>query len=340
MIKAAIIGGSGYVGGELLRLLLCHPQVEVVKVTSQNHIGEKVSNIHQNLNKICSLIFEKEELSKISQKVDILFLALPAGESMVRIKKLDLQNIKVIDLGADFRLRNSQLFKKTYGLEHVDPVKLKEAIYGLTEIKRELIKKASLVACPGCFPTAVLLSLYPLAKEGLIENTVIVDAKTGSSGSGIKPSFNTHHPERAHDFKAYSIFSHRHLPEIVQELSVIQGKQTKVIFTPHSTPMVRGIFTTSYITLSQKISKDKLHKLYERFYLTEPFIRMVNEPRCAVVLGTNFCDISVHVEGKEAIIISAIDNLVKGAAGQAVQNMNIMFGLPETTGLESFGIYP
>lgn len=340
MIKASIIGGSGYVGGELLRLLLFHPKVKVVAVTSQSHVGKKVSKIHQNLTNICGLSFQEENIGILSSESDVIFMALPHGSSMVKIKDIDLDKTKVIDLGADFRLNDGNLFEKVYGIKHLLPNKLKNAVYGLAEINKKKINKAQLVACPGCFPTGALLALYPLAKSGLLSGNVVVDSKTGSSGSGVKPQEGTHHPERAYDFKAYNIFTHRHFWEIKQVISENASHEMDIIFTAHSAPMVRGIFTTVYVFLEKKISQDDLQKLYQETYKDSPFIRLVESPRVAVVAGTNYCDIGLHMQGKKVIITSAIDNLVKGAAGQAVQNMNLMFNLPEVMGLQFPGMHP
>lgn len=340
MIKTSIIGGSGYVGGELLRLLLFHPKVKVIAVTSQTHAGKKVSKIHQNLTNICELSFQEENIGNLTKESDVIFMALPHGSSMAKIKDIDLDKTKVIDLGADFRLSDGDLFEKVYGVKHLLPNKLKDSVYGLAEINKNKISKAQLVACPGCFPTGALLALYPLAKSGLLLGNVVVDSKTGSSGSGIKPQEGTHHPERAYDFKAYNIFTHRHFWEIKQVISEHASHEMDIVFTAHSAPMVRGIFTTAYVFLEKKISQDDLQKLYKETYKNSPFIRFVESPRVAVVAGTNYCDIGLHVQGKKLIITSAIDNLVKGAAGQAVQNMNLMFNLPEVTGLQFPGMHP
>lgn len=340
MIKTAIVGGSGYVGGELLRLLLFHPKVKVVGVTSKSHIGKKISMIHQNLNKICHLSFQKENISKLTKELDVLFIALPHGLSMKIIAKVNLNKTKVIDLGADFRLKDSLLFEKVYGFKHQAGKLLDQAVYGLPEVYKEQIKKAKLIACPGCFPTGAILALFPLAKKGLLDGNIVIDSKTGSSGSGIKPSEATHHPERAQDFKAYNVFTHRHSWEMSQALDSVQGKKTNLVFTAHSLPLVRGIFTTAYVFLKKKASEQKVKKLYEEVYVSMPFIRLVDNPRLVVIAGTNYCDMKVYVKDNKVIVTSVIDNLVKGAAGQAVQNMNLMFGLPETMGLEFPGTHP
>ena len=339
MIKAVIIGGSGYVGGELIRLLLFHPEVNLIGVTSQSHTGEKISDVHKNLFRVTDLKFQKEDIASIAKKSDVFFFTLPHGATMTKIKDVDLTKTKVIDLGADFRLKNSRTFENAYGIKHAASELLPSAVYGLSEWHNEEIAKAQLVACPGCFPTGAILALMPLAKKGLITGSVIIDSKTGSSGSGIKPSEKTHHPERAHDVNAYNIFSHRHYWEIVQEIKN-ETKNIDVTFTAHSVPIVRGLFTTVYVFLKQAANEQYIRKIYETAYQDKPFIRLVESAHCAVVAGTNYCDISLHVRDNKIIVTSAIDNLVKGAAGQAVQNMNIMFGLNETTGLSFPGTHP
>lgn len=347
MIKAAVIGGSGYVGGELIRLLLFHPEVNLISVTSQSHIGEKISDVHKNLFQICNLEFQKENIESLSKQADILFFALSHGESMKKIKGVNLKKTKVIDLSSDFRLKSHSLSQQVYGVKHSLPKLLPQAIYGLTEWHKIELENANLVANPGCFPTGALLTLIPLAKAKLLTGNVVIDSKTGSSGSGVKPSEKTHHPERAHDVSAYNIFSHRHYWEIVQEINkFIPSEKNKatsdvdVIFTPHSVPIVRGIFTTAYVFLKGAVNEQEVKKIYETAYQDKPFIRLVDSAHCSVVAGTNYCDISVHVKDNKIIVTSALDNLVKGAAGQAVQNMNIMFGLNETTGLSFPGTHP
>lgn len=339
MIKAAIIGGSGYVGSELIRLLLFHPEVNLISVTSKSHTGEKISDVHKNLFHITNLEFQKENVENLSQSADILFFALPHGESMEKIKGINLKKTKIIDLGADFRLTSSSLFQQVYGIKHSIPKLLTQAVYGLTEWHKQELENASLVANPGCFPTGALLALMPLAKAGLLAGNVIIDSKTGSSGSGVKPSSKTHHPERAEDISAYNVFNHRHQWEIIQAMNNGNG-DVDITFTAHSIPIVRGIFTTAYVFLKQKAVKQDVKKIYESAYQNKPFIRLVESAHCSVVAGTNYCDIAVYAKNNVVIVTSAIDNLVKGAAGQAVQNMNIMFNLHETTGLSFPGTYP
>lgn len=339
MIQATIIGGSGYAGGELLRLLLGHPEVEIAAVTSRTYAGQAVSEVHPNLTKVTDLCFAEESLEVQAAESDVVLLALPHGESMKRVPTA-LEHARVIDLGGDYRLRDPEVFAAYYHLDHTSPHLLEEAVYGLTEFNREALRTARLVACPGCFPTGALLALTPLAKAGLLGDFVIFDSKTGSSGSGATASQTTHHPERAHDFRAYGLFTHRHRPEMSQELSRHLGRAVEVTFTPHSAPMVRGIFTTAYAFLPQPITPKALSAVYEHYYAEEPFIRLVKQARSTVVAHTSYCDVSFACEGRKVVVNSAIDNLIKGAAGQAVQNLNVMFGLPETMGLTYPGTHP
>lgn len=339
MIKASIVGGSGYVGGELIRLLLFHPKVQLISVTSQSYAGKKISDVHKNLFRICDLEFQKEDIADIARKSDVLFLALPHGTSMTKIKNIDLTKTKVIDLGADFRLKTADIFENAYGIKHTAPELLLSSVYGLSEWRSKEIAKSQLVACPGCFPTGALLAIMPLVKTGLKINSIIIDSKTGSSGSGSKPSTTTHHPERTEDISAYNIFNHRHFWEIAQEIKN-KNKDTDLTFTTHSVPIIRGIYTTAYILLQDKVTEQDIKKIYTETYQDKPFIRLVENTHSNIVKGTNYCDIAVHAKGNMIIITSAIDNLVKGAAGQAVQNMNIMLDLDETTGLTFPGMHP
>lgn len=339
MIRASIVGGSGYVGGELLRLLLGHPAVQVTAVTSRSQKAKPVSKIHQNLAKLTDLAFVDEKLDALAEVSDVIFLALPHGKSMQRVPAV-IDRVRVVDLGADYRLKDARVFAQYYGMEHTSPELLREAVYGLTEFNREAIRNARLVACPGCYPTGALLALMPLFMKGLLSSNVVVDSKTGSSGSGSTPSFPTHHPERAQDFTAYGLFRHRHYPEIVQELLGCTSQPLDLTFTPHSTPMVRGIFTTAYVFLDQSISHGDLSEIFMQYYAQEVFIRLVEQARSAVVTHSNYCDISFACDRHKVIITSAIDNLIKGAAGQAVQNMNVMFDLPEQMGLTFPGTHP
>ncbi len=340
-IKAGVVGGTGYTGGEALRLLLGHPSVDVVETTSRSHAGKAVSEIHPNLKGATDLFFQEEHLERLNEKTDVLFFGLPHGVSMEKIAELDLDQTRVLDLGADFRLDDAEQFKRVYDEPHAAPELLSKARYGLTEFNREQLQDAKLVACPGCFPTGALLAILPLLSTGLVEPEVIIDSKTGSSGSGRTASPATHHPERAVDFRAYKIFRHRHADEIRQEGEKQEEENSlNVTFTPHSAPIIRGIFTTAYLHLSKPADEQEIQNVYRRQYQDEPFIRLVDRPRSTVVRNTNYADLAVHVEGKRVIVLSAIDNLLKGAAGQGVQNMNVMFDLPENEGLEFSGTHP
>jgi N-acetyl-gamma-glutamyl-phosphate reductase len=264
---------------------------------------------------------------------------LPSGESQKQIPKV-INKTKVIDLAGDFRIKNFSLSQKYYGTNPLSKELLGKTVYGLTEFNRDLVRNAELVACPGCFPTGSLLGLLPLAKEGLTEGSrIVIDAKTGSSGSGDEPSMNTHHPERDDDFKAYGIFDHKHYPEIRQEIEK-SCKNFDLVFTPHSAPLVRGIFSTIYVFMGDSLTKTDLSDIYEKYYMSEFFVRLVPQVRLKVVARTNFCDISYDVDQNKIVICTAIDNLLKGGAGQAVQNMNVMFNLDEREGLAFSGTHP
>lgn len=339
-IKIAIFGGSGYGGSELLRILLFHPNAEIVLVTSNEHAGKLVSSVHRNLLGISDLKFEiaPDDLSGL-QDVDVAFFAMPHGRAIDLIPKLP-ENVKVIDLSGDFRIDDAEIFKKFYKLDHAGEVQ-KKFVYGLTETNREEITSAKYIANPGCFATATLLALAPIVKSGLLTGKVVVDAKTGSSGSGAKPAANTHHPQRMNSFYAYKPFSHQHLPEIEQHLRSVGDFDGDLVFMTHSLPVSRGIFSSCYLQTSVEVTNEGLNKLFKTFYSDSFFIRMVDgSPDINWVKSTNFCDIAVHTGGKNVVVFSAIDNLVKGAAGQAVQNMNLMFDLDEKTGLIFSGSNP
>jgi len=340
-VKAAIFGGSGYGGAELLRILLFHPTVDIVLVTANEHAGKRVSDVHRNLRGLTDLEFgpEIKDLSTLAD-LDVIFLALPHGMAMKIVPQLPA-GVKVIDLSGDFRLADPGSFEEFYGFAH-DAMDLQGGFeYGLTEVARERISAAERIANPGCFATATLLALYPLAQAGLLENGAVVDAKTGSSGSGAKPAPNTHHPERAGSFYAYKPFSHQHLPEIEQSLAGADLAPGGLTFMTHSLPVARGIFASCYVELPKAVDQAEIRGLFEDFYSDSFFIRLLDgSPNINWVKMTNFCDISVNVKGRRLAVFSAIDNLVKGAAGQAVQNMNLMFGLPEEEGLKLPGGNP
>ncbi len=340
-IRIGILGGSGYGGSELLRILLFHPRVEIVFVTANEQAGKAVSEVHRNLNGLTDLVFRAApaNMSELPE-VDCIFLALPHGQAMEIIPNLP-SHVKAIDLSGDFRLRDENSFQKHYGRSHTAMRSQSEFVYGLTETNRDEVRTARLIANPGCFATGTLLGLAPLVANGLINGRVIVDAKTGSSGSGAKAAANTHHPQRMNSFYAYKPFTHQHVPEIEQELAHVGDWQSELVFMTHSLPVARGIFASIYTETKEEISEERLHSLFADYYKDSFFVRLVKgSPDINSVKTTNFCDIGFAVRGHQVVVFSAIDNLVKGAAGQAVQNMNLMFGLDEKTGLMLVGTNP
>lgn len=341
-IKIAIFGGSGYGGSELLRILLPHPNAEIALVTANEHAGKSVGEVHKNLLGITNLKFEAapDDLSKLDN-IDVAFFALPHGQALNLIPKLP-ENVKAIDLSGDFRLSDADVFRKFYKLEHTATALQKQFVYGLTETNREQIKTAKYIANPGCFATATLLALAPMVKSGLLTGKIIVDAKTGSSGSGAKAAANTHHPQRMNSFYAYKPFAHQHVPEITQHLrSLGDGFENDFVFMTHSLPVSRGIFASCYVETTVNLTNEDLKKLFELYYKDSFFVRSVEgSPDINWVKTTNFCDLAAHSDGKQIAVFAALDNLVKGAAGQAVQNMNLMFGLDERTGLMLIGTNP
>jgi N-acetyl-gamma-glutamyl-phosphate reductase len=337
-IKVGIFGGSGYGGSELLRILLFHPQVELVFVTANEQAGKAVGEVHKNLNGLTELSFIKEP--ETLDGVDCVFLALPHGQAMDIVPRLP-ESLKAIDLSGDFRLRDQAVFEKHYKQTHTAMGAQSEFVYGLTETNREAIRSARLIANPGCFATATLLGLAPLVAGNMLNGRVIVDAKTGSSGSGAKAAANTHHPQRMNSFYAYKPFTHQHVPEIEQELEQVGDWTNELVFMTHSLPVARGIFASIYAETKSELTEDELRKIFADYYRGSFFIRLVQgSPDINWVKTTNFCDIGLAARGKQIVVFSAIDNLVKGAAGQAIQNMNLMFGLDETTGLKLVGTNP
>jgi LysW-gamma-L-alpha-aminoadipyl-6-phosphate/LysW-L-glutamyl-5-phosphate reductase len=340
-IKAAILGGSGYGGSELFRILLFHPNVEITFVTANEHAGKRVSDVHRNLLGLTDLEFSKspEDLSSQTD-LDVVFFALPHGQALNLIPNLP-EDARAIDLSGDFRIDDSEEFKKYYKLEHTLAELQKEFAYGLTETNREEIAQARCIANPGCFATATLLALAPLVSSGLLTGKIVVDAKTGSSGSGAKPAANTHHPQRMNSFYAYKPFEHQHVPEISQHLRTISDLDPELVFMTHSLPVSRGIFTSCYMETKVNITNEDLQNILRTFYQGSFFVRQVSgSPDINWVKNTNFCDIAAYSSGSSVVVFSAIDNLVKGAAGQAVQNLNLMFGLDEKTGLVFPGSNP
>lgn len=340
-IRVAIFGGSGYGGSELLRILLFHPNVEIIFVTANAQAGKPVGEVHRNLYGLTDLVFcQAPQDPDALANLDCVFLALPHGEAMEIVPRLP-DSVKVIDLSGDFRLRNQDIFEQHYGLTHTAMQSQSDFVYGLTEVNRNAIRSARLIANPGCFATSTLLGLAPLVANKLISGRVVVDAKTGSSGSGAKAAANTHHPQRMNSFYAYKPFLHQHVPEIEQELRSVGDWTSELVFMTHSLPVSRGIFASIYVETKSELTEEKLRSMFADFYQGSFFVRLLKgSPDINWVKTTNFCDLGFAVRGRQVVVFSAIDNLVKGAAGQAVQNMNLMFGLCEKTGLMLVGTNP
>ncbi|KJS84961.1 MAG: N-acetyl-gamma-glutamyl-phosphate reductase [Peptococcaceae bacterium BICA1-8] len=345
-IQAGIIGVTGYTGGELLRLLLNHPLVDIRKAASRSNAGNEVTKVHPHLTSLISLVEDDINSDTFAEGLDVVFLALPHGKSVPLVKKLYEKGVKIIDLGADFRLKSVSDYKEWYELEHEYPELLAESVYGLPEIYKETIKKSTIVANPGCYPTSIILGLAPLLKNNLINlKNIIIDSKSGISGAGKTLSQQTHYPDMNDNLLAYKVGNHRHTPEIEQELSLLSSAKIQINFTPHLIPMNRGMLSTIYAEGVKSLSQDELGKLYGEYYKDCPFVRirgLDSLPQTKWVQGSNYCDIAPVFDERTGriIIISALDNLVKGASGQAIQNMNLMFGLEETTGLKYAAIYP
>jgi N-acetyl-gamma-glutamyl-phosphate reductase common form len=340
-LRIGIFGGSGYGGAELLRILLARADVEIVFVTANEGAGKAVGEVHRNLYGLTGLRFiaAPDELESLPE-ADCVFLALPHGQALEIAPRLP-PGVRVIDLSGDFRLNDAAEFLLHYGREHTATALQSEFVYGLTETNREAIKGARLVSNPGCFATATLLGLAPLVAAGQLQGRVVVDAKTGSSGSGVKAAANTHHPQRMNSFYAYKPFTHQHVPEIEQELRRVGDWTSEFVFMTHSLPVARGIFASIYVETKDALAAEAARALYENFYRGSFFVRVVEgSPDINWVKTTNFCDLGIAVRGRSLVVFSAIDNLVKGAAGQAVQNMNLMFGLDERAGLMLLGSNP
>jgi len=345
MHRIAVIGASGYTGAELLRLLVQHPQAELVCVTSRQYAGQPVDEIFPSLRSLVSLNFEDVDPAGLAGRADLVFTAVPHQTAMDMVPKLLGAGCRVVDLSADFRLRDVSIYEDWYQ-EHTAPDLLSEAVYGLPELFRKHIPAARLVANPGCYPTSIALALTPLLEEQRIDPaTIIVDSKSGTSGAGRSAKLGTIFCEVNEGFKAYGLPRHRHTPEIEQTLSMVSGEAVTISFTPHLLPVNRGILSTCYASLEGPISLDELHGLYLDRYSAEAFVRVLPKghlPNISQVTGSNFCDIGVLLDDRtgRVIVVSVIDNLVKGAAGQALQNMNLMLGLPEQTGLMMAPGYP
>ena len=342
MIKVGIVGGTGYTGVELLRLLAQHPQAQLTTITSRKEAGMPVADMFPNLRGRVSLKFEDPATAPLN-RCDVVFFATPNGIAMNQARELLEAGVKVIDLAADFRLTDVASWEKWYGMSHACPELVAEAVYGLPELNREKIKEARLIANPGCYPTAVQLGFLPLIEAGVVDlNHLIADAKSGVSGAGRKAEVHALMAEAGDNFKAYGVAGHRHLPEISQGLSRVAGKAVGLTFVPHLTPMIRGIHATLYARLSKEID---LQALFEKRYANEAFVDVLApgmHPETRSVRAANICRIAVHRPqgGDTVVVLSVIDNLVKGASGQAVQNMNILFGLAETLGLDQVPVLP
>lgn len=346
MIQVGIIGVTGYTGSELIRILHSHPMVNIKKVASRSNKGCRVSDNHKQFFKTLKIMDEGlDNPEDFVKDLDIVFLALPHGTASEIVAKIK-GKVKIIDLSADFRLKDLGVYEKWYGVKHSCPKYFSEAVYGLPEIYRDKIKDAELVANPGCYPTSIILGLYPLLKNKMFgKGSIIADSKSGVSGAGKKAADHTHFPEINENFYAYNIGKHRHTPEIKQELITASGfADLQVIFSPHLLPMTRGILSTIYVDLKEDYSLDEIYNVYEDTYNKEHFVRLRKDflPQTKLVSGSNYCDLGLvkSEEGNKLIIVSAIDNLVKGASGQAVQNMNLMFGSPEKTGIDFLPVYP
>jgi len=345
MIKVGIIGASGYTGEELARILALHPEVELTVATSRQYAGKKLSDIFPNLRKIVDLTVEDVVIDELVKRADLFFTAVPHQTAMGLVPQLLKKDCKVVDLSADFRIHDAAVYEKWYQL-HSAPDYLPQAVYGLPELHRELIRKTKLVANPGCYPTSIILATAPLLKGGLIDpETIIADSKSGASGAGRGAAVGSLFCEVTEGFKAYKVAEHRHTPEIEQEITKLAGRPVVISFTPHLLPMSRGILSTIYAKLSPGITAQQIRDAYEKSYAQERFVRLCEEgelPATQFVRGSNFCDIGWKLDHRTGriVLVSAIDNLVKGAAGQAVQNMNLLCGLPEEMGLATVPLFP
>ena len=346
MIKVGIIGSTGYAGQELVRILLGHKEAEIRWFGSRSYVDHPYASVFQNMFQLVPDICKGEDLKKLCEEVDVVFTATPQGLCASLVSEEVLSRIKVIDLSADFRIKDVKVYEDWYGIEHKSPQFIKEAVYGLCEFNREAIKGARLVANPGCYPTCSFLTIYPMAKAGLIDmKSVIIDAKSGTSGAGRGAKVANLYCEVNESIKAYGVASHRHTPEIEEQLTYASGQETIINFTPHLVPMNRGILVTAYANLKKGVSVEEVRNYYEKAYEKEEFVRLLPEgiwPETRWVEGSNYVDVNFKLDPRtnRILMMGAMDNLVKGAAGQAVQNMNLMFGLPENTGLLMPPVFP
>ncbi|MBE8954369.1 MAG: N-acetyl-gamma-glutamyl-phosphate reductase [Quinella sp. 2Q5] len=345
MVKVSIIGATGYAGAQLLSILVRHPQAQITHITSESHTGKKISELYPHLRDVCDMTLESlADIEQIGADSDFVFIALPHGHAMDVGKKLDALPVRIIDLGADYRFNDTTVYEAWYHVAHIHPNA--HRVYGLAEIYREDIRTAKIIGNAGCFTTASILALAPLVKHHLVDpNSIIVDAASGVSGAGRGLKLGNHFPELYDNFKAYNVAHHRHTPEIEQALADLSGEDIIINFTPHLVPMSRGILATCYATLNENVPVEMIDAAFSKTYAGEKFIRLLGRdayPETKFVRGSNFCDIAWHIDERtrRVIILSAIDNLIKGAAGQAVQNFNIAAGFYESVGLDVVPMYP
>ena len=346
MIKVGIIGSTGYAGAELVRLLMGHKEAEIKWFGSRSYIDQEYADIFQSMFEIVDAKCMDDNMEELANAVDVIFTATPQGLCSTLVNEEVLNKVKIIDLSADFRIKDVNVYEEWYGIKHASPSYIEEAVYGLPEINRDKVKNARLIANPGCYPTCTILSIYPLAKEGLIDmDTLIVDAKSGTSGAGRGAKVANLYCEVNENIKAYGVASHRHTPEIEEQLGYAAGKQCVINFTPHLVPMNRGILATSYAKLTREVTYEEVKAIYDKYYKDEQFVRVLKAnvaPETRWVEGSNYVDVNFKIDPRtnRVIMMGAMDNLVKGAAGQAVQNMNIMFGCKENEGLCQIPLFP
>ena len=346
MIKVGIIGATGYAGGELVRILMGHKDAEIKWYGSRSYVDQKYADVYRNMFQIVDAKCMDDNMEELADQVDVIFTATPQGLCASLVSEEILSKTKIIDLSADFRLKDVDVYEEWYKIEHKAPQYIDEAVYGLCEINRDLVKSARIVANPGCYTTCSILTAYPLAKEGLIDmSTLIIDAKSGTSGAGRGAKLPNLYCEVNENIKAYGVATHRHTPEIEEQLGYASGEKVVLNFTPHLVPMNRGILATEYATLKKEVTYEEVKAVYDKYYAKEKFVRVLDRDVCPEtkwVEGSNYVDIGFKIDPRtnRIIMMGAIDNLVKGAAGQAVQNMNLLFGLPEEEGLELVPMFP
>ena len=346
MIMVGIIGSTGYAGGELARLLLQRDDIEIKWYGSRSYTGQKYASLYPNMYKIVDEECMDDNMKELAGQVDVVFTATPQGLCASLVDEEILSMVKVIDLSADFRIKDVSVYEEWYKLTHAAPQFIGEAVYGLPEVNRDKVKTARLIANPGCFPTCSFLSVYPLVKEGLVDpGTIIIDAKSGTSGAGRGAKMDSLYCEVNENIKAYGVGTHRHTPEIEEQLSYAAGRPVTISFTPHLVPMNRGILVTAYGSLTKEVTYEEVKAVYDKYYEDEYFVRVLEKdvvPQTRWVEGSNFADVNFKIDPRtrRIVMMGAIDNMVKGAAGQAIQNMNLMFGLPENTGLKQIPVFP